>query len=334
MEGTFTCAPPPARLLTGPLLVAAIRPGCSSPRARRTPPRVTAVVHVSSTLKVRSSTSLSSAIAGAVRNGQRVTVACVTPGQNVRGSVRTSNLWARLATGRYLRTPTSRPPAASPGAPAPQAVPVKPKPATGATAYQVGTVRSTDGKVNLRSGPSAGSAVKGSLASGGQGQPGLRRRRRDGQPARSGPPPSGTAPTTGFYISHAYVATPTLTLCKDAAGASPPPSTSRCPGRSSSPPRCRARSRAGAAYGVPPSVTIAQAILESGWGTQRPVDDAPQLLRHQVPERQVRHHRERLLPPTGRTSAPRPASVSSPPASSARTPRWRTRSATTATSCR
>src|SRR4029453_5348967 len=47
----------------------------------------------------------------------------------------------------------------------PQAVPVRTKPAT-SVSYKTGTVRSADGKVNLRSAPSTSAGVKGSLTSG------------------------------------------------------------------------------------------------------------------------------------------------------------------------
>ena len=68
----------------------------------------------------------------------------------------------------------------------------------------------------------------------------------------------------GSYISHAYVVTPTLHICP---GASTTPVTTP----SVTPEQFLAAAVPGAQrgwreYGVPASVTIAQAILESGWG--------------------------------------------------------------------
>lgn len=247
-----------ARLFTGPLLVAAVTAGLMVAPGTAQAAAVTAVVHVSSTLKVRSAASLSAPITGAVRNGQKVTVACVTPGPNVRGALRTSNLWARIATGRYvpyayLKAARSISRCAAPA----------PVPAAATTAYKVGTVRSADGKVNLRSGPSPGFAVQASLA--------------DGATVKLvcgvvGALVTGTVRSTtqwnrttaGYYISHAYVSTPTLTLCKDAANVpTSPPTLSHAQFIAAAVPGAQASWRQ---YGVPPSVIIAQAILESGWG--------------------------------------------------------------------
>jgi len=200
-----------------------------------------------------------------VRNNQKVTIACVTPGTTVRGTVRTTNLWARLGSERYISYAYIKVSGsiARCAAGSPQAVPVHAKPSTGTVAYKIGTVRSTDGRVNLRSAPSTYSAVKGTLASG---------QRVNLVCGVVGDLVNGTVrattqwnrTTTGLYISHAYVSTPTLTLCKDAAST---PGTSP----STTPEQFIAAAVPGAQlgwrqYGVPPSVTIAQAILESGWG--------------------------------------------------------------------
>lgn len=252
----------PARLLTGPLLVAAITAGLSAAPAPANAAAVSAVVHVYGTLKVRSSVTLSSPVKGAFRNGRRVTVSCVTPGQNVRGKLRTSNLWAKVAPASYVPYAYLRAARKIVRCAAPQAVPAKAKPAP-AAAYRVGVVRSSTGMVNLRSGPSPAFAVNGSLPNGAKvhlacgvvGALVAGTVRRTTQWNRT---------TTGAYISHAYVVTPTLTLCK---GTTPTPVAST--------PASRAKFIAAAVpgaqaswrmYGVPPSVTIAQAILESGWG--------------------------------------------------------------------
>jgi flagellar protein FlgJ len=227
---------------------------------------VTATVQVASTLKVRSTPSLAATIVGSVRNNQKVTVSCVTPGTTVRGTVRTSNLWARVGTGRYLSYAYLRQSASIARCAAPNAVPVKTKPVPTSPAYKVGTVRSTDGAVNLRAGASTSSTHKGSLSSGatvhlvcgvvGQKIAGTVRTTNQWNQL-----------TNGTYISHAYVVTPTLTVCK---GATAPVPT----GPALTPEQFIRAAVPGAQLGwrefkVPPSVTIAQAILESGWGRSK-----------------------------------------------------------------
>jgi len=253
------------RLLTGTLLVAATAVGLVSAPGTASAAGVSATVQVTGTLKVRASASLSGAITGSARTGQRITVACVTPGITgtpVRGSVRTSALWAKLTTQRYLPYAYLR--AAKPiprCASAAQAEPAKAKPTV---AYKTGTVRSTDGKVNLRSGPTSFSASKGSLVSG---------QRVNLVCGVVGELVNGTVrsttqwnrTTTGLYISHAYVSTPTLELCRDARNATPVTNPAGTPEQfiAAAVPGAQQGWRQ---YGVPPSVTIAQAIVESGWG--------------------------------------------------------------------
>ena len=254
----------PRRLLTGPLLVAAVAAGLVVAPAAAQAAGVTATVQVGGTLKMRASASLAARITGSVRNNQQVTVSCVTPGTTVRGTVRTTNLWAKLATERYVSYAYVRASAAIArcAAGAPQAVPVQAKPAT-SVSYKTGTVRSDDGKVNLRAAPTTHAQIKGSLT-GGQRVIlvcGVVGDMVDGT-VRSTTQWNRT--TTGLYISHAYVVTPTLELCRDARNA-PVTSPARTPEQfiAAAVPGAQLGWRE---YGVPPSVTIAQAILESGWG--------------------------------------------------------------------
>lgn len=252
------------RLLTGPLLVAAIGAGLAVAPAPANAAGVSATVKVASTLKVRATASLSGKIVGTVRNKQKVTAACVTPGTTVRGTVRTSNLWAQIGSGRYVAFAYLKQSRTIPRCAAPKkATPVKAKPAP--AGVKVGTVRSTTGRVNLRAGASTGTAVKGSAANGATVQLTC---------AVAGQTVAGTVRTSmqwnrltnGSYISHAYVVTPALPLCAGSPAPAPAPALTPEQFIRAAVPGAQQGWRE---YGVPPSVTIAQAILESGWGRSK-----------------------------------------------------------------
>jgi uncharacterized protein YraI len=255
------------RLLAGSLLVLATGTGMLTAPGAAEAAGVTATVKVGNALKTRSGPSLAARITGSVRNGQKVTAICRVTGQSVRGSVRTSNQWDRLSnnsyiTHAYVQIGKTLPLCATKS---PQAAPVKAKPAPVAkVTYQVGTVRSTDGAVNIRTGPGTAYPVKRAVTDGAKVQ---------GVCGVVGSTVNGTVRATsqwnrltdGSYISHAYVVTPTLHLCP---GASTTPVVTT---PSITPDQFLAAAVPGAQrgwreYGVPASVTIAQAILESGWG--------------------------------------------------------------------
>lgn len=254
------------RLLTSSLLVAAIGTGFALAPAAANAATVPATVRVTSTLKVRATPSLSGRIVGSVRNNQPIGVQCVTAGTPVRGSIRTTNLWARIGTGKfvsYAYVAASRAVTRC-ATTSPQAVPVKNKPNTSAAPkYIIGTIRSTDGPVNMRTAPGTAGAVVLRLKNG---------QRALLVCAVTGQKVAGTVRTTtqwnrtstNNYLSHAFMVTPALPVCK---GATPPSSTPT----TQTPEQFIKAAVPGAQqgwreYGVPPSVTIAQAILESGWG--------------------------------------------------------------------
>ncbi|MBM2621425.1 sporangiospore maturation cell wall hydrolase GsmA [Actinoplanes sp. LDG1-06] len=258
-----------ARRFAGPLLVAAVGAGLVVAPAAANAAGATLTVDVRSTLKVRSEPSLAAKVVGSLRDNQRVSAVCSVTGQSVRGSVRTTAQWDRLSTGGYIThayvsVSGSLPKCATRS---PQAEAVKTKPATAkpaASKYKTGTVKSADGKVNIRTGPSTASPVKRVVATGAK---------VSGVCYVAGTKVVGTVRTTtqwnrlsdGTYISHAYVVSPALSVCPGTSATPSTPATSLTPEQfiKAAVPGAQQGWRE---YGVPASVTIAQAILESGWG--------------------------------------------------------------------
>lgn len=256
------------RMIAGPLLVLAAGAGTGlASGAAHAATGVSATVSVRSTLMIRAAATLDSRVLGTLRNGQKVTALCSVTGPGVRGSIRTSTQWDKLSTGGYVTDAYVSSSARIPRCTSPQAVKVqakpKPKPVV-KTTYKIGTVRSADGKVNIRTGPSPASPVKRTVVTGAKVQEicGV-----------VGTLVKGTVRTTtqwnrlsdGTYISHAYVVTPTLHLCPGAASTPPASTPAMTPDQfiAAAVPGAQAGWRE---YGVPASTTIAQAILESGWG--------------------------------------------------------------------
>jgi flagellar protein FlgJ len=200
----------------------------------------------SGTVRVRTAPRMSSASVGTLRDGARVRIACAVEGQRVRGTVRTTERWDRLTNGRYVSHAyvrvTSTVPACRP-------------------ASVAGVVRTGHGPVRLRTGPSRAFPANGSAGSGAR----LRL-----VCAAAGERVSGAIRATrqwdrltdGRYISHAYVTSAALPRC---AGRVPTAPVELTPAQfiAGAAPGARKGWRQ---YGVPASVTIAQAILESGWG--------------------------------------------------------------------
>jgi len=244
------------RLLAVPMMALTAGAGLVAAPSPAQAAGVTGTVEVRSTLMTRSAPSPASRVTGSLRDGQRVTAVCRVTGQTVRGTIRTTAQWDRLSTGSYvsdayLRISRSLPPCASTTAPAAEAT------------YKIGTVRSADGTVNIRTGPGTSYPVKRSVTTGATVR---------GVGVVVGQQVNGTVLATtqwnrlsdGGYISHAYVLTPTLHLC-------PGPAPAPVAGPAITPDQFLKTAVPGAQrgwreYGVPASVTIAQAILESGWG--------------------------------------------------------------------
>jgi uncharacterized protein YraI len=246
------------RLLTGAVLVLAAGAGAAAAPVAAMAAGVTVTIDVDRELKVRSAPSLTAKVVGTLRDGRKVAVDCSVKGQTVRGKVRTSAQWDRLADGRYVSHSYVRTAAAVPSCSAKGT----------AKTPVAGKVRTGDGAVNVRSGPSSAHAVVRKAANGAAVRIDC---------AVQGSKVSGTVRTSaqwdrltdGSYIAHAYVVSGAVPACPAVTPPRTPAPTPAAP--TLTPDEFIAAAAPGAQqgwrqYGVPASVTIAQAILESGWG--------------------------------------------------------------------
>jgi flagellar protein FlgJ len=211
---------------------------------------VTATIKVSGSLNIRGAASTSSKAVGTLRNKARISIDCQVVGQTIKGNVRRTALWNRLTNGRYVSH-------AYVVSGAIRRCPPKPKPAPAPVASGNATIKVV-GALNVRSGPSTASNLAGTLANNAtitvlcqvEGD------------YISGDVRASTMwdrLSDGRYVSHSYVVSGSIPVCANA----PVPTMTNA--------QFIAASVAGAQrgwreFGVPASVTIGQAILESGWG--------------------------------------------------------------------
>jgi len=211
--------------------------------------KVRATVVAQTGLWLRASTTGKSKAVRKYKNRTAVAVICLTPGQRVKGTVRTTTMWAKLATGRYVSYAYLRPARAIRSCSTSRA----------ATTY-AGAVNSSDGPVRLRTGPSTQFAIVTTVPDG---------TRLTFSCTANGETITGTNGTSSRWdrttdnrwISHAYATAPAMPTCATAPRA--PRQLSNSEFVAMSVPGAQQGWRE---YGVPPSVTIGQAILESGWG--------------------------------------------------------------------
>jgi flagellar protein FlgJ len=215
-----------------------------------------ATVHTEGTpLNVRAGASTATMRVAQLGNGTVIAVACQVTGQAISGPGRSTTLWIRLVAGGYVSDAYVR------WSPRRPVVPSCSQAARGATA----TVRTGGGRLNVRTGASTRQRLAGRLS---DGTALTVQCQVYGQLVR------GAVTVTamwdrlagGRYVSDAYVqwrpARPhSLPWC----GQLPPDARQETPAqfiaRVGGPAQQSMR-----LYKVPASVTIAQAILESGWG--------------------------------------------------------------------
>jgi flagellar protein FlgJ len=189
---------------------------------------------------------------GTAGNGTSLAITCQVMGQPISGPSGSSRQWDRLANGRYVSHAYVRSaaiPACLEGT-----QPDRPVRAT---------VRSDQGPVRIRSGWSTAHSVRG------QAQPGSAVLI---ECSVSGQYISGTVRGTdqwdlltgGGYLSHAYI-DPASGIARCARGGTPRPSVDREQAEFIAS-AVQPAQMAWKEYRVPVSVTIAQSIIESGWG--------------------------------------------------------------------
>jgi flagellar protein FlgJ len=205
-------------------------------------------------LNLRSGPSTAHRVAGRLAQGTRIAVSCQAFGQRIAGPVRRSPFWDRLSNGRYVsdafvRWRPARPAVRWCGAGGVAVVPA---------------VASAGGPVNVRTGPSTAHRLVGRLRNGTRLAVRCQRwgQRIAGPRSAS---PAWNRLADGRYISEALVAwrpsRPALPWCGQAPPTVPAATPAGFVARVARPARQGMRR-----YRVPASVTIAQAILESGWG--------------------------------------------------------------------
>jgi flagellar protein FlgJ len=227
--------------------------------------RAVAVAHTGGIpLNLRSGASLGHARVATVPNGRRLAVLCQVRGQAVAGHARRTDVWLRLRGGRYASEanvawrPVRRAPRSCGRA------------TSTAPARHTATVATGGIPLNLRAGPSTAHRRVGTVADGARvavvcqvpGQAITGHLRRTGRWVRL---------AGGQHASDAYLTWPPGRSRLPGCAAVPMAPVGRPDAVAADPAAFIARLAAPARasmrrHGVPASVTIAQAILESGWG--------------------------------------------------------------------
>lgn len=204
-------------------------------------------------LNLRAGPSTADAQVGRIAEGSRVAVVCQVYGQFVAGTQRRTPGWDRLSSGRYVSDAYVR---WSPRRPWVHWC--------GPRGASLPTVRTGTGPVNVRTGPSTRFARAGGLAEGTvlQVECQVWGELVSGRMRRSA---AWNKLPGARFVADSNVDwrgnPPTLPWCGQMAPTVPPANAAQFIARTAGPARAGYRQ-----YKVPASVTIAQAILESGWG--------------------------------------------------------------------
>ncbi|HET6212969.1 MAG TPA: sporangiospore maturation cell wall hydrolase GsmA [Micromonosporaceae bacterium] len=213
-------------------------------------------------LNVRVGAAVTHARVGTLPEGTSITIGCQVIGQTINGWVRRTAAWDRLSNGRYVSDAYVAWRPSRPALPlcGPAAAARTPRAAVSVVAW----ANTGGGPLNVRAGAGTGYRRLGTLPSGArlaiacqvQGQPIAIGSRANPMWDRIG---------DGRYVSDRYVAwrpaRPALPWCDQQPAAMPPWNHATFIAFVAGPARETMR-----LYRVPASVTIAQAILESGWG--------------------------------------------------------------------
>ena len=204
-------------------------------------------------LNMRAGASTVDSQTGSIAAGARLAVVCQVYGQKIAGTVRTSAFWDRLSNGRYVSDAYVK------WTPARPVVPW-----CAAAGASVPRINSGGGGINVRAGASTASAKAGTLANGAVLAVSCQQwgQRVTGNVRTTN---AWNRLTNGRYVSDALVtwkaAGPTLPWCGQDPATIPAADSTQFLARVAEPARGGFRT-----YRVPASVTIAQSILESGWG--------------------------------------------------------------------
>ncbi|HEX2145084.1 MAG TPA: sporangiospore maturation cell wall hydrolase GsmA [Glycomyces sp.] len=206
------------------------------------------------TLNVRSGPATDRAIVGTLAKGANPEVYCKARGEDISGHVRTSSTWLRIGKDRWIANAYV---SWSPSQPVPWC-------SAATEAATEARVTTGGGELNVRAAATSASGRQGGYANGAA----------VGVECQVwGQEVDGTARTTGAwykvgdkrYVSAAYikwsVGEPWLPWCGQAA-----PSVPRGGNQGFINSHAAAAQASDRATGVPASVTLAQAILETGWG--------------------------------------------------------------------
>jgi murein DD-endopeptidase MepM/ murein hydrolase activator NlpD len=120
-------------------------------------------------LNIRAAATTAASVVGSLRTGNRVTLVCQVTGQTINGRVRTTNIWDKIADGRYVSNAYIRRGALSPCPPTPAPPLTAPTaPANASATSAVGTVDSGSIPLNIRAAATTAASVVGSLRTGNQ----------------------------------------------------------------------------------------------------------------------------------------------------------------------